>query len=153
MTDTNAQPGACAPVPLPEPFGYIYADANQRSGFAFTRDPISKAGAAMYGQGEVYSVARLRVYGEACAAREAAKYQAAVASATATMMDGTQALMQLGRERDIWKERAEAAEVAHARYEAVRKMSAADFTKIYRAVVSEDKKFDTLVDEFRRKCE
>jgi hypothetical protein len=90
----NDQPGACAPVPLPEHVGIVERWHD------------------LYGQSVVpaYTADQLRAYGEACAAREAAKYQATIASATATMMDGARAVMQLGRERDEQRARAEAAE-------------------------------------------
>jgi hypothetical protein len=79
------QPGACAPVPLPEPTTHVYFCGALRA---------------------VYSPGRLRAYGEACAAH----WRDIALRATDQAQQLKIAMKSAERERDEWKTRAEAAE-------------------------------------------
>ena len=107
MTDTNDQPGACAPVPLPDVAATITSWSN---GSYWRNYRVTWQDDSMEANQQLVRIENAIAYGEACAAHRNAEL-AKLCEARTRM------LQQAERERDELRARAEAAEAKIAEME------------------------------------
>ena len=107
MTDTNDQPGACAPVPLPDVAATITSWSN---GSYWRNYRVAWQDDSMEVNQQLVRIENAIAYGEACAAAERAGFDLALGMRDYGDAVSAYRLQQAERERDEQRARAEAAE-------------------------------------------